>query len=86
MVGGMLGLLNLVYKWFMSGDPRLAATIGVSLFATVVLAKLIGSMLPLLAKFLKFDPALMAAPIVTTIVDAGGLMVYFWVAECVMKI
>ena len=86
LVGGMLGVINVGYKWMLSGNFRLSLTIGLSLFATVVLAKTIGSMLPILAKIMKCDPALMAAPIVTTIVDAGGLIVYFWVAEAVMHI
>jgi magnesium transporter len=86
LVGGVLGVVNVGYKWFLSGDLPLAVVVGLSLFATVVFAKLIGSMLPLLAKLLKFDPALMAAPIVTTIVDACGLMVYFTIAGVVMRL
>ena len=84
LVGVVLGMFNVAYKWLVSGDPRLAVAIGVSLFATVVLAKTIGSMLPLLAKLLKADPALMAAPIITTLVDAGGLIVYFSVASLIL--
>jgi magnesium transporter len=86
LVGAVLGGFNIGYKWFMTGDPRLALTIGASLFATVVLAKTIGSMLPIFAKLIKSDPALMAAPIITTLVDAGGLIVYFWVAQAMMRI
>ncbi|MDR1875087.1 MAG: magnesium transporter [Synergistaceae bacterium] len=86
LVGGVLGIINVGYKWFLSGNFALGVVVGLSLFATVVFAKLIGSMLPLLAKLLRFDPALMAAPIVTTIVDAGGLMVYFMVARVVMQL
>ncbi|MDR3264829.1 MAG: magnesium transporter [Synergistaceae bacterium] len=86
LVGGMLGVINVGYKWFLSGNFALGLIVGLSLFATVVFAKMIGSMLPLLARRLKLDPALMAAPIVTTIVDAGGLIVYFMVAEVVMRL
>ena len=86
LVGGTLALVNIAYKWLLSGNFKLSLIIGLSLFATVVFAKAIGSMLPMLAKTLKLDPALMAAPIVTTIVDACGLVVYFWVAEAVMHI
>jgi magnesium transporter len=84
LVGTMLGIINVGYKWFLSGDLRIGLTIGLSLCVTVVLANTVGSMLPLLAKVLGVDPALMAAPIVTTLVDAGGLLVYFCVAEVVM--
>jgi len=86
LVGVMLGAINVCYKWALSGSLRLGLTVGLSLFATVLIAKTIGSMLPIIAKLLKLDPALMAAPIVTTIVDAGGLVVYFKVANIVMKI
>ncbi|GHS97755.1 magnesium transporter MgtE [Synergistales bacterium] len=80
LVGSILGFINVVYKWCLSGDLTLALIVGASLCITVVFAKLIGCMLPLLAKRLRFDPALMAAPIVTTIVDACSLSVYFWIA------
>lgn len=85
LVGLALGAINVVYKWALSGNFRLGLTVGLSLFATVLIAKTIGSMLPIIAKMLKLDPALMAAPIVTTIVDAGGLIVYFTVASAVMQ-
>lgn len=57
-----------------------AGLVGLSLFTTVFLAKSIGSTLPILAKTLKLDPALMAGPLVTTIVDAMSLMIYFFLA------
>ncbi|MBQ9573652.1 MAG: magnesium transporter, partial [Synergistaceae bacterium] len=57
----------------------------ISLFATVIFAQTVGGMLPLVAKALGFDPALMAAPIVTTIVDAGSLTMYFAVASRIMS-
>ena len=70
----------------MSGDLPLSITVGISLFATVIFAQTIGGMLPLLAKALGFDPALMASPIVTTIVDAGSLTVYFMTAGRIMHV
>ncbi|MDR1731524.1 MAG: magnesium transporter [Synergistaceae bacterium] len=86
LVGGVLGVINVAYKWLLSGSLSLGLIVGTSLFATVLFANLIGSMLPLLARRLKFDPALMAAPIVTTLVDAGGLIVYFLVAGVVLNL
>lgn len=55
-----------------------------SLFLTVLLAKIIGALLPILADKLKLDPAVMANPIITTIVDAGSLLVYFKVATMIL--
>ena len=86
LVGGTLALINAAYKFALSGDAPLSLTVGVSLFATVIFAQTVGGMLPLLAKALGFDPALMAAPIVTTIVDAGSLTMYFMVAGKVMGV
>lgn len=86
LVGGGLALVNVAYKYAMSGDLLLSITVGISLFCTVIFAQTIGGMLPLLAKALGFDPALMAAPIVTTIVDAGSLTMYFMVASKIMHV
>ena len=86
IVGGGLAFVNFFYKYAMSGDWLLSLTVGISLFATVIFAQTVGGMLPLLAKSLGFDPALMAAPIVTTIVDAGSLTMYFAVASKIMDV
>ena len=86
LVGGTLALVNAAYKYVLSGNGPLSLTVGLSLFATVIFAQTIGGMLPILAKALGFDPALMAAPIVTTIVDAGSLTMYFIVANTVMRV
>ena len=85
LVGVILGSINVAHKWFLSGSIKLGLTIGLSLFATVTISKVIGSMLPVLAKMVRLDPAIMAAPILTTIVDAGVLMVYFFVATIIMQ-
>ena len=61
-----------------------AAVVGVTLLVTVFAAKLIGCTLPLLAKKIGFDPAVMASPFITTIVDAVSLLVYFAVASAFM--
>ena len=61
-----------------------ALAVCISLFLTVLLAKVIGALLPILANKLKLDPAVMANPIITTIVDAGSLLVYFKVASLLL--
>jgi len=62
-----------------------AAVVCGSLVVTVVLAKLIGSIFPLLAEKLGFDPALMASPIITTVVDVLSLLVYLLLASSVLS-
>ena len=61
-----------------------AAVVCVALFITVLIAKLVGCALPLLAKRIGFDPAVMASPFITTIVDAISLLVYFGVASVIL--
>ena len=65
-------------------DPLTAAVVSITLALTVFVAKLVGSCLPLLAKRLGFDPAVMASPFITTIVDALSLLVYFAVASALL--
>ena len=64
-----------------AADASVALVVGLTLAVTVLVAKLIGCTLPLLAKCLKLDPAVMASPFITTIVDAVSLLVYFAVAS-----
>lgn len=63
------------------GDYMVALVVSLALFATVLLGKTVGSMLPLFAKAVKADPAIMAAPLITTIVDACALIIYFKFVE-----
>ena len=63
-----------------------ALVVSVSLALTVCIAKLVGSTLPLLAKRIGFDPAVMASPIITTIVDFLSLLVYFTFASTILGI
>jgi magnesium transporter len=59
-------------------------TVSVTVALIVVLAKMVGGILPLLAKKLKLDPAIMAGPLITTLVDGLALMVYFGIASVLL--
>lgn len=61
-------------------------TVSLTLIVTVMLAKMVGGILPLIAKKLKMDPAIMAGPLITTIVDSLALIVYFSIATLLLKI
>ena len=63
-----------------------AAVVCVTMVLTIILAKFIGCTLPILAKRLHFDPAVMASPFITTIVDALSLLIYFRVASIILGI
>ena len=65
-------------------EVLIAFVICLSLFLTILLAKIIGSILPILADKIHLDPAVMANPLITTIVDAGSLLVYFKVASIIL--
>ncbi|MBT9777845.1 magnesium transporter [Clostridium sp. MCC353] len=81
VVGVILGFVNYIRLVIMfPGNEMLCLTVVLSLFGTVVLAKTIGCMLPIAAKVVKMDPAIMAAPLITTIVDAFSLIIYFQLA------
>ena len=66
--------------------PTITVVVNVTLFITITFAKIIGCLLPMLAKRLKVDPALMASPMITTIVDAFTLITYFLVAQNLLNI
>lgn len=87
LVGLMLAIVNGIRILLMyEGNVVLALTLGVTLLCTVILAKMIGAVLPLLAKRVGLDPALMAAPLITTLVDAGTILLYFTIATRIMSV
>ena len=63
-----------------------ALTVCLTLVFTIIVAKIIGCTLPMIAKKLKLDPAVMASPFITTIVDACSLLVYFYMAKLILGI
>ncbi len=82
IVGIVLAAANFIrIYFFVEADILIAITVSISLIFTVVLAKVVGGALPIMAKKLKMDPAIMAGPLITTIVDAMALMAYFGVAN-----
>ena len=84
VVGLALAIIDAIYIIIRYQNPMLALTLGLTLMLTVILAKLIGCCLPLLAKKLKLDPALMASPLITTIVDICSVWIFFQVATMIM--
>ncbi|MDZ4121369.1 MAG: magnesium transporter [Candidatus Cloacimonadaceae bacterium] len=80
IVGFALAVVNFFRIWAFNRDVALAFTVSAALLFTIVLAKAVGCTLPMVARKLKIDPAIMAAPIITTIVDALSLIVYFKLA------
>ncbi|MDU5081358.1 magnesium transporter [Tissierella sp. P1] len=65
-------------------DILIAITVSITIVVTVMASKIVGGILPLIAKRLRMDPAIMAGPLITTIVDALALMVYFGIATVLL--
>jgi magnesium transporter len=81
LVGLTLSVFNFLRIYLLDKVGILIAlTVSGSLFITVVTAKIVGSLLPIAAKKLRLDPAIMAGPLITTIVDALALLAYFRIA------
>ena len=80
IVGSVLAFTNGVRIMIQYDDPALALVIALSLIGTVVAAKLVGCMLPLLASKAHLDPAIMASPLITTLVDIFSILIYFNIA------
>ena len=78
--GSVLAVTNGIRILITYQDPRLALVIALSLIATVIISKLIGCMLPLFAEKCRLDPALMASPLITTLVDTFSILIYFSIA------
>ncbi len=87
IVGFVLAATNFIRLYYFSGrELMLVTTVCLSLYFTVIIAKVVGGILPIAAKKLNFDPAIMASPLITTIVDALALMVYFSTATNLLGI
>lgn len=86
VVGITLTIINGLRIFVQYKSAQLAITVGLSITVTVILSKTVGCLLPLLAKKLKLDPAIMAAPLITTIVDILSIIVYFQIATIIMGI
>ena len=80
-VGLVLGAINFIRLSIQfPGNTMIILTIVLSVYIIVVLSKIIGAILPMLAKVCHMDPAVMATPLITTIIDALGLVIYFQLA------
>ena len=94
LCGAALAVVCFVKIWLVDrlllGNPAITfevdLVVSLALLVTVVLAKLVGGILPLLAKAVKLDPAVMASPFITSIVDAVSLLVYFLFARLILQI
>ena len=94
LCGLALGVVTFLKVYLIDGllmaneDVTLTVSLAValSLTVTILVAKIIGATLPILAKKIGLDPAVMASPLITTLVDAVSLVVYFYVSSTILNI
>ena len=94
LCGFVLSVVCYLKIWLVDGlllgnsdiSPLINLVVCLALFSTVLIAKVVGAILPLLAKALKLDPAVMASPFITSIVDALSLLVYFLFASMLLNL
>jgi magnesium transporter len=80
LLGLMLGALSFCYTWVLHGSAPFAAVIALAILFICVWANSVGAVVPLLAKRLGIDPAVVSAPLISTLVDATGLIIFYTVA------
>jgi magnesium transporter len=84
--GIVLAVVNGLRVFFFDGhDFLLSMTVSLSIVCVVTLAKIVGSMLPMLAKRVHLDPAIMATPMISTILDTCSLLIYFTIAQFLFR-
>ncbi len=87
LVGLPLALVNFLRILFMyPGSGMVGLVISLAMVCTVILANTVGGILPLLAKAVRIDPALMAAPLISTLVDGCSLLIYFGIAVSLLAL
>jgi magnesium transporter len=85
-LGVILGAFSFLRARFVDTDPFIGIVVGIAVFSSVLAANIIGTLLPLILKKLKIDPAISAGPFISTIVDVTTLLIYFEIARAILHI
>lgn len=84
ILGGTLGFVAALRAYLWDGNVSLAIVVGVTVVTVCAWANTIGSLIPLIAKRIGIDPAVVSAPMITTLVDASGLFIYLSIAKLIL--
>lgn len=84
LLGTLLGLVAFGRSELWGSGTELSLVVGLTVLAIVIWANTIGALVPLVAQRLKIDPALVSAPLITTLVDATGLAIYLLIAKAIL--
>jgi magnesium transporter len=84
LVGAMLGIVAFAQAFWVTRDLKLALTIAVTVCAICIWSTAVGSIIPIAAHRVGVDPAVLSAPLITTLVDATGLLIYLTIAKLIL--
>ncbi|HMB04791.1 MAG TPA: magnesium transporter [Isosphaeraceae bacterium] len=85
-LGLLLGCIGFAYTWLLQRQkPGFAAVIGLAILGICMWANSVGALVPLLARKFGIDPALVSAPLISTLVDATGLVIYYTIALALLS-
>ncbi len=86
LMGIILGLTAFTIAVIFLGDTMIGITVGVSVAVVVLVGNLAGAIAPLVFRYLKLDPAIISAPLITTIIDVTGIIIYFEIARRMLNV
>jgi magnesium transporter len=90
LMGGFLGIIlgafSFIRARFIAVNPFIGIAVGIAVFTSVIAANIIGTILPILLKKVKIDPAISAGPFISTIIDVTSLLLYFEIAQIIFNI
>jgi magnesium transporter len=84
LIGLLIGAAAFAQALWVTGTLQLAATIAVTILAICIWSTTVGSIVPIAAHRLGVDPAVLSAPLITTLVDATGLLIYLTIAKLIL--
>jgi magnesium transporter len=84
MIGGLIGVVAFAQAYWVTQDIKLAVTIAVTVWAICVWSTTVGAIIPIVAHHFSIDPAVLSAPLITTLVDATGLLIYLSIAKLIL--
>ncbi len=86
IMGAVLGVTLFLRSFMITSNVSINFSAGVALFLIMIFSNAVGAMLPFVGKFFKIDPAVMSGPLVTTIADLAGMLIYFSIATLILGI
>jgi len=85
LIAVTMALAALIRAWMLGVGPEVTLTVSLTVGAIVLWASFVASILPPVLKKVGIDPALVSSPMIATIVDGTGLMIYFWIAHLTLS-